>query len=189
MLTLTFLMLHPRTERDMTQKSRHSLRGKCGFRSRGRGGTFLPSKLGSGNTTCSLQAWQARFPPASLDLRSRLTALELWDTLTTQHPPDQDLIPGPLLMLSRGKKTSSLQIHSLRLHRAIHLEVQLAMSHLERIILSLRGLCLLKLPSFLVRETRLEPALHRLNQKCLQKQGNFSVMRITMRRKTHLHKP
>ena len=174
----------------MTLESRISLRGRCGFRNKekGQGGLFLPNQLGSGNMTCSPAALLARCPLAYLGLSFQLTGPVLWDTPTTLPPQDQDPIPGPLLTPSRRKKTSSLQILSLILHRAIHLEVLPAMSHLERIILSLRGLSPPKRPSSLVTETHLEPALRHRNQKCLQKQNNFMVMLITMRIKTHLHK-
>ena len=173
----------------MTLESRISLRGRCGFRSKekGQGGLFLPNQLGSGNMTCSPAALLARCPLAYLGLSFQLTGPVLWDTPTTLPPQDQDPIPGPLLTPSRRKKTSSLQILSLILHRAIHLEVRPVMSHLERIILSPRGVSHPKLPSFWVMETHLEPALLRRNQKCLQKQNNSSVMPITMRIKTHLH--
>lgn len=174
-------MLYLKIEEDMTQLSRVRTQGR-----NGRGGPSLQSKLGSRNTTFLSPVSPARCPPAFRGLYFQLSALALWDT-TTLHPPDQDPDRGPLVTLSRGKKTSSLQIHSLRLHRAIHLEVRPAMSHLERIILSLRGVSHPKLPSFWVMETHLEPALLRRNQKCLQKQNNSSVMPITMRIKTHLH--
>ena len=183
MLTQNIRMLHLRIDQDMTQESRHSLRGKCGFRNKGRGEPFLNRNLGSGNTACSSLTSPARCrcPPATRGLYFH--ALALWDTLPPPGPgPDQ----GQLLTPSRGKKTSSLQIHSLRLRKAIHLEVRPAMSHLERIILSLRGVSLPKLPSFLVMETHLEVLLLR-NQKCLQRQNNFSVTPITMRKKIHFH--
>merc|ERR1712032_601652 len=173
----------------MTQEPRLSLRGRRGIRSKEKGkvGLFLPNKLGSGNMTCSPAALPARCPLAYLGLAFQLTGPVLWDTTTLRHQ-DQDPIPGPLLTPSRRKKTSSQQILSLILHRAIHLEVLPAMSHLERIILSPRGVSPPKRPSSLVTETHLEPALRHRNQKCLQKQNNFLVMLITMRIKTHLHK-
>ena len=169
MLTLTLLMLHPRIGRDMTRESRHLLRVICEFRSigigKGQGGLFLPSQLRSGNMACSRAASLARCLLASLGLFFQLTGPVLWDTLTILPHQDQDPIPGPLLTPSQKEKTSSLQILSLILHREIRLEVLPAMSHLEKIILSLREVSPPKLPSSLVMETHLEPALLRRNQK------------------------